>query len=398
MAFSQMIAIMTARTNPFSFGTVVAGKDFADREEEIRELLSDLQGGQNVLLFSPRRHGKTSLIMRVMERLDEREFLKVYVDLFPLTSKSEFAEAYASAIARAAHRGRRIEDVIRMMSDHIPGFKLVLKPEGVPSGVEVELTKTRKDIDKVLDSLYDLPLKVTKKEGKKMVVVFDEFQEIVNLDGQKIERSLRSKIQHHRGEVVYVFTGSRKHLLEEIFSNRDRALYRVGKPFHLGKIPTKEFALFITEKFRSTGIAIDQAIVTEILEITESHPYYTQQLCHEVWNACQGSGRVKNEDVETALKQVISNQNYAYSMLWESLKKTQRSLLIAIAKEQEQGQGAGEGVYSKEFIDAYGLAGPSSVQRAVASLEEKGIIDRQNGNLVVADVFLKKWLLRVKVE
>ncbi len=381
------------RGNPFVFGTVVSGNNFADREEEIKELLSDLRGGQNVLLFSPRRYGKTSLVMEVMRRLEEREFIKVYVDLFPLTSKTDFAEAYAGAIARVTSKGRKVEEVMRIIMEHIPGFKLVLKPEGAPTGLEVELTRTRKDIDKVLDSLYDLPLKVSKEQGKKTIVVFDEFQEIVNLDGEEIERRLRSKIQHHHGGVAYVFTGSRKHLLDVIFSNKNRSLYRIAKPFHLDKIASKELAPFITEKFQSAGIGVDQRVVARILEITECHPYYTQQLCHEVWNICQGSDHIGDDDIEKATKQVISNQDYAYTTLWEALRKTQRSLLVAVAKEQE-GRGVGEGIYSKVFIDTYDLASPSSVQRAVASLEEKGIIDRQDEKFVIPDVFLREWLLR----
>jgi uncharacterized protein len=379
------------KTNPFVFGAVVSGKDFADRRVELRELLSDLEGGQNVLLFSPRRYGKTSLILEVLEKLDEKHFLKVYVDLFPLTSKSEFAEAYAGSIARAARkRGPSgFEEVVRMISEHIPGVKLVLKPGGTPLELDVEITRTRKDIDFVLESLFDLPLKVGKKDNKKMIVVFDEFQEIVNLDGKWLERVLRTKIQHHGGKVTYVFTGSRRHLLDEIFANKNRALYRVGKSFNLGKILPEEFASFIAERFRSTGMEIDDATVAKILEISESHPYYTQQLCHELWNISHDSGKIRDSDIDGAIKQVISNQNYAYSSLWDSLRKTQRSMLAALAVSRNDRR-----IYSKDFLDAHDLASASSVQRAISALEEKGIVDRQNGGVVISDVFLKRWLLQ----
>jgi len=383
---------MVSKSNPFVFGSVVSGRDFADREEEIKQLLSDLEGTQNVLLFSPRRFGKTSLILEVLSRLDEHEFLKVYLDLFPLTSKVEFAEAYASAIARATQKKGTagLQEAIRIIGEHIPGFKLVLRPNGSPVELDIELSRIKKDVDSILTNLFDLPLKVARKEKKKVIVVFDEFQEIANLDGKGVERSIRSKIQHHSSKVAYVFTGSKKHMLDEIFSDKSRALYRVAKSFNLNKIPPNEFAIFIRERFRSTGITIDDSIVTKILEISESHPYYTQQLCHEVWNLCRDSGKVKESDVETGVKQVISNQNYAYSTIWESLRKTQRSVLIALATLDE---GERSKIYSKDFLDSYDLPSASSVQRAAAALEEKGVIERQNGYFVISDIFLKKWLL-----
>jgi uncharacterized protein len=382
---------MVSSTNPFIYGSVVSGKDFADRENEIKQILSDLEGTQNILLFSPRRFGKTSLILEVLARLNERDFLKVYLDLFPLTSKVEFAEAYATAIARATRKKEKggLQEAIKIISEHIPGFRVVLKPDGSPVEFDVELTRTKRDVNDTLERLFDLPLKIARKEKKKIVVVFDEFQEVTNLDGKTIERLMRSKIQHHSSHVVYVFTGSKKHMLDEIFLDNSRALYRLAKSFSLGKIPSKEFAVFIKEKFRISRIAIEDSIIDKVLEISESHPYYTQQLCHELWNLSQDAGKVREEVVQTAVKQVISNQNYAYSTIWDSLRKTQRSVLLVLAA-LDNGR---EKIYSKDFLDNHDLPGASSVQRAIAALEEKGVIERQNGTFEISDVFLKKWLL-----
>lgn len=375
-----------AYRNPFVFGGVVTGDNFADRKKEIKELLSDLRGGTNLLLFSPRRYGKTSLIMEVLRRLDDREFMKVYVDLFPVTSIARLAEVYASAVTKAT--ASKLEEVISMIKEHIPGFKFVVGPEGVP-GVEIEITRARKDTEDMLDRLYDLPERVAKKRGKEAIVVFDEFQEITNLDGEQIERGLRSKIQHHE-KVTYVFMGSRRHLLDKIFSDKNKPLYRIGKPFNLGKIPPEEFATFIIDRFQSSGVKIDQSTVEKVLEVTLSHPYYTQQLCHELWNMCHESGHAKDSDVELALKGLMTNQSYAYTTMWESVRGKQRSLLLAIAKE------GGSGIYSKDFIDRNDLSGPSTVQKAVRYLEEKGLIDRQNGSYTISDVFFKEWLEQMR--
>ncbi|HVP23173.1 MAG TPA: ATP-binding protein, partial [Conexivisphaerales archaeon] len=344
--------------NPFIFGDVVTGENFADREKEVKELLSDLRGGTNVLLFSPRRYGKTSLMMEVLRRLDDREFMKIYVDLFPVTSVARFAEVYASAVTKAT--GGKLEEAVGMIREHIPGFKLVVGPEGVP-GVEVEIARTRKDIEEVLDGLYDLPERIAKKKGKEAIVVFDEFQEIANLDGEEIERGLRSRIQHHEN-AAYVFMGSRRHLLDRMFSDKNKPLYRIGKPFNLGRIPPEEFAAFITGRFVSSGVKVDKGTVEKVLGITGAHPYYTQQLCHELWSVCYEAGHAEGTDLELALKGLMSNQGYAYTTMWESVRGKQRSLLLAMARE------GGSNIYSKEFIDRNDLSGPSTVQKAVRYL------------------------------
>lgn len=379
----------SASKNPFIFGRVVHGRDFADREDETAELVSDIESRQSVILFSPRRYGKTSLIKQALSKLDSRRFLQIYIDLFPVTSKVQFAEAYAGAIAGST--SGKLDEIIDTIKAHIPGFKLTLRPSGLPASVEIELTRTRRDIDKALGSLYDLPQTLAKKKNKQAVVVFDEFQELVNLDGADIEKGLRTKIQHH-DLVSYVFTGSRRHLLDKMFLDKSRPLFKIGKQMHLKRIPSNQFAAFINNKFRSTEINIESSMIESLLATTQSHPYYTQQLCHELWNICNVSKQARRSDLDAAVNQVMSNQNYAYTSIWEELSVKQRSMLFALAREEEKGEMVQRRIFSKEFLEEYNLASPSTVQRAVEQLEEKELVERENGGHRVSDIFFSRWL------
>lgn len=374
--------------NPFVFGSIVSGKSFTDRKNELREFASDLASGTNLIIFSPRRYGKTSLMMKVMEDLKKKDVMCAYIDLFPASSKERFIEIFTNSIAKV--KGQKIQEIVNTIKEYIPGFKVIIRPDtgtGMESSLEIELAKNKRDVDETLNKLYDLPERIAKKKKKRLVVVFDEFQEIKNIDGDEIERSFRTKIQHHKS-VSYVFMGSQRHLLDEIFNDKTRPLYRIGKPVNLNKIPASEFSTFINDKFADSNLAISKDVIDEILLISECHPYYTQQLCHEIWNVCQTmqSRDVKKEFVKIAKEQVMKNQNYAYTSMWESVKGKQRALLLALSASDE------DQIYSSNFRTKFSLGPASTVEKAAHSLAEKGFVEREGGKYSISDIFFKEWL------
>ncbi len=374
--------------NPFVFGTVVSDENFTDRKTELEELTRDLTGKTNLIIFSPRRYGKTSLMLKILRGLRKKGIICAYVDLYPATSKEKFANILSTGIAKA--KAGKITEVIEVIRDLISPIKLTVRPEGsfdIDAGIELELSKGKDDLDANLTKLYDLPEKVAKKEKKKMVVVFDEFQEIIKLDGEEIEKNLRSKIQQHKN-VSYVFMGSQRHFLDKMFNDKRRAFFGIGKFLNLGRIPDKEFQIFIQNRFKSGGVTISKDIATLILQLTKCHPYYTQQLCHEIWNHCMSmkSKTVKNDHVSKAKEQVMQNQNYAYTLLWDSVKGRQRSLLSAMAISDAKE------IFSSDFREKYRLGASSTVARAAEYLEEKGLIEKDGKNYIISDTFFQEWV------
>ena len=371
--------------NPFVFGDVVKGEHFADREEELKTLALDLSSGQNILLFSPRRYGKTSLIMRVLEDLKSKGLVCVYVDLFRATSLQSLGRVYADAMTRAT--ASKIEEAIQFIKDHFPTLvpRITIKGQE-PAEFELDFEAPRRDLEKWLDKIYDMPQEIAKRKRKRLVVVFDEFQEIASLGAEgAVERSLRSKIQHH-DRVAYVFMGSKRHLLDELFSDKTKPLYRIAKPMPLGKIPKEKLASFIKARLRSVHIAILRSDLDRILEITGCHPYYTQQLCHEVYNATVPRKQVSSANIAKACDNCVQAQSYAYTTIWEGLAGKQRELVMALSKAP------GDNIYSQDFMERFALGSSSSVQTAIQGLEKKGLVDRENGSYYLSDIFFAEWV------
>ena len=374
--------------NPFIFGDVVKGKHFTNREDEIKELTSDLLSGQNILLFSPRRYGKTSLILKVLGNLKKEDIIPIYVDLFRITSLHTFVKIYTAAITKTT--ATKFDEAVQFLKTNFPTIipKVVFKTSEL-SEFEFELEVSRKDIDKILDDLYDLPQKIATKRKQQIVVVFDEFQEITTLN-LPIERSLRAKIQHH-DKVSYCFMGSKRHLLDELFLDKNKPLYRIAKSVPLGKIPEQKFKSFINSRFKSVDMATEENLINQILKITTCHPYYTQQLCHEIFNIRFSKKEVTTitpKDIELAKDKCISAQSYAYSTIWDGLSGKQKDLTLALSINPEAN------IYSQEFLIKHNLGVPATVQTAVKALEKKGLLDRQDGIYSISDVFFVEWIKR----
>jgi len=373
--------------NPFIFGEVVQGPHFTDRVEELKTLTVDLSSGQNVLLFSPRRYGKTSLIFRAMEVLGKRGILCVYVDLFRVSSLMSFGKIYAQALTLSS--ASKLQQAIQFVRDHFPTIvpKIIMKGDA-PAEIEIDFDAPRRDLEKWLDGIYEMPEKIAQKRKKRLVVVFDEFQEVAGLAPEgALERALRSRIQHHH-RVSYVFMGSKRHLLAELFLDKARPLYNIAKSFPLGKISPSELTSFIRARFKSVHIAIRPAEMEEILALSDRHPYYTQQLCHEIYNIVTPRKEVSPEDIPRALESCLAAQSYAYTTIWDTLAGKQRDLIVGLSRTEAAT------IYSQEFIRRFGLGSSGSIQKAIDALLKKGLVEREGDRYYLSDVFFAEWIRR----
>jgi len=373
--------------NPFVYGKVVRGRYFADREAEIAELINDIASGQNVIVFSPRRYGKTSLILEVLDRVKAEGLLTFYLDLFKVTSQETFIAAYAKEVARL--HGGRIQNMLKKIRDLLPRLvpKVVMKGEKVDVEVEFEFDPSA-DKAPLLDDLFEAVSTVSSQTGKRAVAVFDEFQEITSWDAKgQIERQMRTHFQMHEN-VSYIFMGRKRHLMQELFRNKNRPFYRFGKHFPLEKIPEDEFAKFIQTRFEETGFQIDLEAIREILQTTDDHPYYTQLLCHILWDRNQQEKIITKESITAALQEVFMREAHAFQGLWDMLTLKARQLLVALAKEE----GPQVQLFSSDFLRKHNLGSASSVQRAITRLLEEEVLEKTDGGYQFTDVFFKRWL------
>lgn len=367
--------------NPFIYGGMVSGETFCDREAELSELMEDIRSRQHVILFSQRRMGKTSLVSKVLEQARRKGFIPVLLDLYPISTLAEFIDKYARAIAGALTRYEKATKLMRDLFSRIH-LSMGLDAGGSPQwSVGFDRTREADSLDEVLGGFENY----LKKKNRKGVVVFDEFQQLVEIDGAKTERRIRTAIQSHQ-QVAYVFVGSRKHLLSDIFSNPNRPLYRIGKILPIGKIPEEPFSEFIRARFGEVNVDVDEDAMEEIFGATESHPYYTQYLCHILFDI-KGSNRIRKEDVPKAMDFLINREATAYMRTWDLLTLRQRQALMALAEAAP-----GENPFGPDLLRRFGMSQPSVMRRALKSLVEKDLVDQEGSRYEIPDLFMSRWI------
>ena len=374
--------------NPFQYGGVVGKDAFCNRQKELADLVKAMKNSERLFVYSERRIGKTSLIRQALERLPKRQFLSAYIDLWPTDGEESFAIASAKAIAESmASTADRMLETARQFFGRLTPL-ISADAAGNPQ-ISFEFARSgikTPDLVEVLSA----PGKIAAKRERRVVIVFDEFQRILEYSSDLAERSLRTAIQNQKG-VSYIFLGSRKHLIQEMFVDQSRPLYRAGGHYPLGPISAQDWLPFIRDRFRGSDKLISDSLIRSICQRTGGHPFYTQHLCHAIWEICETGSQVTEETIESATRLLLDRESYAYTALWESLAPNQRRFLMGIAGEPE-----GVKVFASDFLQRYNLRSPSNVQRAVEALLTRDVIDRSDGSYVIGDPFFKIWIMQAQ--
>lgn len=373
--------------NPFTYGGVVGDGAFCNRTQEIDDLTHMMRSSGRCFVYAERRMGKTSLIQQALAKLPDRQCIGVYVDLWPTDGSASFAVATARAITMAAETKttRLLELAKTLFSRMRPS--VTLDDAGNPA---IEFGLDGRSAEKTdLIEVLAAPQELASRTGKTVVVVFDEFQQIVDYDDDLAERQLRSSIQHHKN-VAYTFLGSRKHLLQQMFLDHSRPLYRAAAHYPIGPIATEHWQAFIASRFRRAKKKIGKGIIDRLCEQTEGHPFYTQHLCHVVWSLTEPGAAVDDACLDRAVGELLRRESHAYATLWESLTKNEQRLLRGLAAAETPPQ-----PFSAEFTRQFGLRSASNAQRAAHSLLIKDVIDREESSFVITDRFFRLWIRKL---
>ena len=384
----SIIIGMAATGNPFRYGAVARGEYFTDRERELAALIDDLRGGQDVVVISRRRMGKTSLEEAAIDELRADGMLVAYLDLLGSPSKEELADDLAQALSDGLLSPiERTADKIRGWFSHLSVQPRVTLGEDARPQFEFLGYERREDADSLLDGLLALPGRVA-EDGHRVCVVLDEFQEIVAIDA-KLPGQFRAAFQR-QPQVAHVYLGSKRHLMEPLFMERAAPLYRSAKPMRLGPIAPEVFIDFLRDRFAVGDVEISEAALEQILSLTAGLPYETQELCSYVWAEAKLRGvPVDDGVIAFALETLVDAEAARYTAIWDRLPGTQRSLLLALAREPGR-------VYSEDYRRRHKLGSASTVQRALAALEKLDLIDsNEAGGQALADLFMRLWLRRV---
>jgi hypothetical protein len=381
----------SATVNPFRFGALALDESFADREAERSELIADIGNGQDVVIYAPRRYGKSSLVWSAVQSLAADGVLVAQVDLMTTPNKERLAAALARAIyeqiasplervrerAIAPFRGLQVQPTV------------TVDPEDGSLSFSFALGRAEADIDATLERLLHLPAELGGSGRRRTALVLDEFQEIVEIDSS-LPRLLRSAFQQ-QPEVSHAYLGSKRHVMGRIFNDVNEPFWRSAKPIELGPIEPAAFAPFLVERFAATGRGLDPATADQMLELTEGHPYATQELAYFLWEQTGAGGTAGGEQLAAALAAVLNSEHAHFSLLWDGASANQRLVLQALADERGR-------PYTKDYRLRHGLPPATNVQKALRSLEQRELVAGEDGAYRIVEPFLAEWLTRRAAE
>jgi hypothetical protein len=375
-----------AVNNPFRYGALALDEAFTDRESEIAELEADVRNGQDVVIFAPRRYGKSSLVWRASQELARKKVLVAQVDLMTAPNPAMFAEKLARTIHDdIASPLLRAKERLRVFGDLKVTPSITVDPQtGAPS-FAFDVGQRREDIDATIERLLELPGELAAGRKRQVLLVLDEFQEVVEID-PRLPKLMRAVFQR-QPEVAHVYLGSKRHMMQRIFNDENEPFWRSAKQVELGVIAPELFAGYIRRQFERTDRYIAPEAVEAILETTGGHPYATQELCYFAWQETAADEHAQAEHVDAALTKVLRSEHAHFSLLWERASGVQRVLLTELAREPGR-------PLTGDYRRRHNLPAPSTVQRAVEALEREELVARNHGSVRIVEPFLAAWLLR----
>ena len=376
-----------AHTNPFTFGALALDEAFTNREPELRELGRDLRNGQDVLVYAPRRYGKSSLVLRAAQRAIRSGVLVGYCDLMRTPTKERLAAALAKTIYSDLETaaGQAIERATRLFR----GLRITPTMEVDPIDGSLRFVfhagRRHAAIDDTIEALLALPGQIAAERGRRAALVFDEFQEIVTID--RHYPNLMRAVFQEQPEVAHVYLGSKRHVLQRIFEDANEPFWRSAKRLEIGPIPGPEFARFLRRRFQDTEKEIDDDALARLLEATGGHPYGTQELAYFLWELVPTGHFARLADVETALAQVLRSEHNHFAKLWDDAPHAQRLVMFALAEEPTGS------LYAADYAERHDLPPKPALQRAIGALVTKEVAARDAGRVYrIVEPFFADWL------
>ena len=368
--------------NPFVVGRYVSDHYFCDRQVETDFVIKQVTNGRNVALVSPRRMGKTGLILHSFNQSPIKEnYYTFFVDIYATTSLAEFVYLLGKAIyeelkPRQVAWTERFFQIVRSLR---VGFKLDALT-GEP-GFDISLGDIQSP-HTTLDEIFEY----LEKADKPCLVAIDEFQQIASYEETNVEALLRTKIQRCK-QTLFIFSGSKRHLMSQMFNSSSKPFYQSAISMGLDPIPVEAYVDFAVSLFEERGRHIEKALIERVYERFEGCTWFLQMMMNELYAMTPPDGVCEVSMLDIAFRNVIQIQEGSYKDLLARLAPKQKWVLQAIAKE-----GRASGITSSAFIRKYNLPSASSVQSAIKPLLKNDWVTQEGDTYRVYDYFMAEWL------
>ena len=358
-------------------GTPVTGKDFIGREEEITKIAQLLSFGQSVVLIAPRRFGKTSLALEVLSRLKSKEVYTSYIDVFSTPD----LRTLSTQITESVLKNHRLDKAFIKTRESALLMLKNLKLKATIEEFEFILGYSEKMFNEwlVLEQSIDFINQFALKHSKKMICAFDEFGDIEKLDGDRIVKLFRSKIQQHK-HASYLFSGSYESIMQSMFVKKNAPFFRFARIINLGPIEKVEFKNYYNKILRKNQVIADNSYLDQVLDFTGGHPYYSQLALQEI--IIMNLMNQKIPEISQLITSMINAEKNYLELSWEEISSSKELVATTLAIVK-----SGSDIY--RALKHTGL----NVYRALRTLKNNGTISMNNDkSYQLNDPLLNYWI------
>ncbi len=364
---------------PFKYGQIVSGKDFCGRKALIGQILRYVTSGQNIVILGERRIGKSSLVYQGLKNWKEGRFL--YIDLMGVKSNDALCRRILRAIVTFQQGAGWLARVVKALAHLKPSIST--DPiTGLPTvSFDTSVQMNARSVPEILELIESV------KGKKALVVILDEFQDVLNVeDTRETLALLRGKIQF-QSDIPYVFVGSIRHKMDAIFSDHDSPFFKSAIPITVSSLPDEEFTAFLKKKFASGDRNVADGLLGRAFGISHRVPGDVQQLCEALWEVSEEGETLGEKSLKHALELIFSREQKSYENYLALLTDLQQRCLKTLARV------GGENVFSKAFMRAGGFTNASSLRRAVHRLTDLNILYKEADGYRFINPFFRAWLL-----
>lgn len=350
--------------NPFKFGTLVDEPYFTDRTKELKYIVQFLHSENHLILISPRRYGKSSLVRKAVNQTARP---CIWVNMQQVVSREDFATKLLKSVFKQ-YKFEKVKYLLR-------NFRVLPTVSVNPMTDAVSVSfQPLVDAKAVFEDSLELLEKISSPEHKP-IVVFDEFQDVLEID-KHIDKELRAIMQEQKG-VNYILLGSQESMMTEIFERRKSPFYHFGMLMHLDKLPKEEFRDYIESRLRPITNKSAE-ISSGIISFTDNHPYYSQQLASAIWDMIVID---KDDDniIKKAVDIIVQAHDLDYERLWVTFNKTDQLVIRIICQ--------GDNPVKSRLLPT------STITSSVNRLMKKGhVVKQQKDCYTMEDPFFKEWI------
>ena len=379
------ITMASKQRNPFVIMGKIPAELFCDREKESEKLIHYLTNGNNVVLISPRRMGKTGLIHHCYDdaRIHD-EYFTFFVDILHTSNLLEFTfnlsrSIYKELVPRGKRLARGFIQALKSLSGTISIDTLNGGPKfGVELGDIANAELTLEEIFDYLDHAH-----------KPCIVAIDEFQQITHYPEKNVEALLRGHIQQMQN-CNFVFAGSERSIMTQMFSSSARPFYQSADTLELNEIPFDIYSDFAYRLFLEAHKSVDEESLRYVYDLFRGHTFYMQKVFNEAFALTGKGGACKLDTVLEAIDRILSDKETTYMEILSALSVKQKPLLYAIAAE-----GMASRVTSMAFAKKHNLESASAIQSAIKQLLNQNLITEIHKEYSVTDKFFALWMNRI---